>query len=970
LFGNADLKMSGTAELRMQRTTDENASPELRGAYNLTGGTVTINQTGDSASVWEADYYNLKLNGSRGYDLANVSLIKNNLEVINTSWINDNSDLTVQGTLTYSSSGASTLSDSIAVAYLNQSAGTINAGDVVINITGASGWSKTSGTFNANTGTVMFSGSANQIFSLNTAAPVFYNFRMGKSGGTLTPGGSVTSLTLNGNMELKKGTMNLGAVTAITVKGNWMNDSAVFNPGSSTVTFTDTLDQLIAGDAIDHTFNNIIINKIYGEVAMGGNADFLTLNGNMTLTSGAFDNGTATDIYVKGNWTKSSTATFAPTTGILHFNGTGAQAINGTATSHTFNSLSINKASGTLSISGSATSLTLNDDMILHAGTFDKGTATDIYVAGDWTRNNGTFTHGTGNVHFNGTEAQAINGTSTAHSFNNIIVNNDAATLSLENNDTLNIAAQLTLSSGNFFGGNNGVIRLAAGNWTNNGAQFLPSTSTVVFNSTAGAQAINGTAASQTFNNLVVSKSGQTLSVAGSTAELNVGGNLTISAGIFNKGTANALRVGGNWTNNASFTQGTGTVTFNGSAAQAISGSTTTNFYNLTLDKPAGALTLNRAANVSAALTLTKGVINTSSSNMLNLGASATSTSGSALAYVSGPMKKIGNTNFTFPTGKGGKWRRVGVSGITNATTEIVAEYFDTAYANTTSLHSSLDEVSDSEYWDVNRLVTADSIYLKFYWENADNSGINNCDFLAIAHFTAGQWVKEEAAAAPGSSCEGNGSGSLTTAYKIGSFSPFGFGSFGGGNALPVTLTEIKATAKDKTIQVEWATATEINNKGFEVERSTDGEKFSNIGWVSGNGTTTENIRYAFDDKNALENITYYYRLHQIDFDGASEYTPIVSAKINASKAGEIVWSRFIPNPASAEANLVMNVNAEGKAFIEIYNSFGQKVFETTYNIYRGLNNLPIDLSNLPAGNYIAEVQLNGDRKAVRLVRE
>lgn len=110
--------------------------------------------------------------------------------------------------------------------------------------------------------------------------------------------------------------------------------------------------------------------------------------------------------------------------------------------------------------------------------------------------------------------------------------------------------------------------------------------------------------------------------------------------------------------------------------------------------------------------------------------------------------------------------------------------------------------------------------------------------------------------------------------------------------------------------------------------------------------------------------------MKQVDFDDAFEYSPMVSARITSTKAADIVWSKFIPNPASAQANLVIKAAAEGKADISIINLFGQQVFNSAFNIYNGLNNLSLDLSTLPAGYYIANIKMNGGQTSLRLVRE
>jgi len=972
LWGTGGLAMSGTAQLLLDRTTDEYLAPELSGDYELLGGEVIITQTGDSVVVAPATYYNLTLQGSHAFDVSGVVAVTNNLQVLDSAFLNSTGNLVVYEDFIYNTSGTTTITDSITIGTMQLSAGTFNADVYAINVTGAGGWNRTGGTFNAGSGILHFTGPAVQQINDVAATMNLHGLGMNKSAGTLSTTGSLRQVYITGDVDLTRGNFD-GSISLIDTiymrGGSWINDSATFTPGDIVIVFDSTTDQAIQGLAHDQTFRSIVVNKASGSVVVGGSTSTLTIYGGLHLAAGTFNEGTAQYIYIGGNLRKNSSATFTPTSGTVVFNGSGAQQIMGSATAHTFHHLTVDKTGGKLSVAGSATAVTVNGNITLNTDTFEAGTAADIYVAGDWTAANGKFSPGTGTVHFNGSGAQNINGSATNYNFYNLIVNNGGATLAFDNNDTMTLGGQLTFTSGRLFAGTNSTIQLLTGNWTNNGGTFLPSTGSVIFSNTSANQYINGTASTQSFNNLKISKAGQSLIVDGSIATINVSGDYELLAGTFDKGTASNINIGGNFINSGTFTQGTGTVTFNGSGAQAISGSTTTTFNNLTINKSGDNLTLNRAVNVNAALDLTSGNIVTSAANILALGASATSNEGSAASFVAGPIKKTGNTNFVFPIGKGTKWRRAGVSDITTVTTELTAEYFDTPYSDTVTVHGGLVKPGSREYWDIDRTVTSDAVKIRLYWEDAAASGIHNCDFLTIAHWKNSRWEEEPAVADGGSVCSGAGAGSIVTTGTVASFSPFGFGSLGGGS-LPVKLTDLSAKAVAKTIKLEWTTATEVNNKGFELERSTDGEHFSNIGWVSGNGTTTETISYSFDDKNVLANTVYYYRLRQIDFDGASEYTKMVSASTTENVTGEFIWSRFIPNPAKEEANLVMNVNAEGRAFIEIYSSFGQKVFEANYNIYHGLNDIQLDLSNLPAGNYITEIQLNGIRKSVRLVRE
>src|SRR5690606_33047567 len=101
---------------------------------------------------------------------------------------------------------------------------------------------------------------------------------------------------------------------------------------------------------------------------------------------------------------------------------------------------------------------------------------------------------------------------------------------------------------------------------------------------------------------------------------------------------------------------------------------------------------------------------------------------------------------------------------------------------------------------------------------------------------------------------------------------------------VPVEFLSFSSSVVDDDVTLNWTTATETNNSGFQVERSvisTEGRNlvWENISFVNGNGTTTESKSYSFTDEN-LEPGKHQYRLKQIDFDGSFEYSNIVEAEI------------------------------------------------------------------------------------------
>ncbi len=172
---------------------------------------------------------------------------------------------------------------------------------------------------------------------------------------------------------------------------------------------------------------------------------------------------------------------------------------------------------------------------------------------------------------------------------------------------------------------------------------------------------------------------------------------------------------------------------------------------------------------------------------------------------------------------------------------------------------------------------------------------------------------------------------------------------------LPVSMMYLQADAINNAyIRLSWATATEINNRGFEVERSTDGQTWSQIGYVDGHNNSTVQNNYSYDDMNVAAGIVYYYRLKQVDYDNAFEYTDIVSARIT----GETTFSvkEFIPNPTTDRTSLIVTGTKEQEINIAFYNVVGQKVLESSHVVNRGANTIAFDLARLASGTYTAVV--------------
>ncbi len=207
----------------------------------------------------------------------------------------------------------------------------------------------------------------------------------------------------------------------------------------------------------------------------------------------------------------------------------------------------------------------------------------------------------------------------------------------------------------------------------------------------------------------------------------------------------------------------------------------------------------------------------------------------------------------------------------------------------------------------------------------------------------------------------------MTALSALTSFSEFGIGG-GGGSSLPVKLTTFEAKAiENQFIRLHWITETEIDNMGFEIHRSTDGLDFNNIGWVDGNGTTTETKVYNYDDKTIDPNIRYYYRLKQIDFDAKFEYSPIASAEVR-NVGGIIDIGEFVPNPAHGTVAIKANVESNMDAEFVFFDMMGRVQKRGAVNMTKGSHLYYFDINEVAAGNYVVAIITPGTKVSKRLI--
>ena len=177
---------------------------------------------------------------------------------------------------------------------------------------------------------------------------------------------------------------------------------------------------------------------------------------------------------------------------------------------------------------------------------------------------------------------------------------------------------------------------------------------------------------------------------------------------------------------------------------------------------------------------------------------------------------------------------------------------------------------------------------------------------------------------------------------------------------LPVELTSFVANAKNNSITLNWKTATETNNYGFEVERcvqSAERQEWNKIGFVSGNGNSSSDKEYSFTDKNISGGSKFSYRLKQIDNNGTFEYSDIVEVEVVPQ---QFELSQNYPNPFNPTTTIRFSLPVQSQLKINIYNMLGELVKTLSDGMYEaGYYNITIDASDLSSGTYIYRLESN-----------
>ncbi|WP_439559667.1 T9SS type A sorting domain-containing protein [Dyadobacter sp.] len=341
--------------------------------------------------------------------------------------------------------------------------------------------------------------------------------------------------------------------------------------------------------------------------------------------------------------------------------------------------------------------------------------------------------------------------------------------------------------------------------------------------------------------------------------------------------------------------------------------------------------------------------------------------------FVDGYVKKLGTNEFVYPVGGNGAFRPFAAAAPGTAGayfpedpgSDKTRELFNEGPFNTLATDAGTSAVSNREYWDIDG---SESTKITLTWNGTSdiNSLLAGKDLgkLTIVGWSAGKWVKVPSSVDEASVIGGESSisaGSITTDGQLvpDHFSVFTLGVVAEGS-LPVTLASFHVKAAEQSAVLHWVTSAEVNSSHFEIERSTNGKQWAQIGTlaVASGADTNLNTDYEFVDQHPLAG-TNLYRLKMVDLDASFSYSQIRELQFNLNTTAYIY-----PNPASGKihVNGIMQNTLQEATLMDLN---GRPLIRTG-NIAGGLG-----IADVPQGSYVVNLRFNnGTAKSLSVVVE
>ena len=184
---------------------------------------------------------------------------------------------------------------------------------------------------------------------------------------------------------------------------------------------------------------------------------------------------------------------------------------------------------------------------------------------------------------------------------------------------------------------------------------------------------------------------------------------------------------------------------------------------------------------------------------------------------------------------------------------------------------------------------------------------------------------------------------------------------------LPVELVSFSARISDTEIILNWLTATEVNNYGFEIQRSVKADNWEVLGFVEGHGNSNSPKEYNFLDSEINAAGTYSYRLKQIDNDGTYEFSKVI--EVNFGSPIKFELNQNYPNPFNPSTTISFTLPRSGNVALKVFNSIGEEVVTLTDGfIEAGVYTFNFNAKGLPSGMYISQLSTPEKTQARKMI--
>ncbi|MCG6912327.1 T9SS type A sorting domain-containing protein, partial [bacterium BMS3Abin03] len=189
----------------------------------------------------------------------------------------------------------------------------------------------------------------------------------------------------------------------------------------------------------------------------------------------------------------------------------------------------------------------------------------------------------------------------------------------------------------------------------------------------------------------------------------------------------------------------------------------------------------------------------------------------------------------------------------------------------------------------------------------------------------------------------------------------------GPNEGLPVELSSFSALINKNSVNLIWKTETEVNNYGFEIQRSIQSEDWKTLGFVNGNGNSNSPKDYSFTDNSVGTSGKYSYRLKQIDNDGSYEYSK--SIEVNLGAPASIELKQNYPNPFNPSTTINFTLPVEDAVSLIVYNAIGEQV-KVLYSgvLEAGVHSFNFSGDDLPSGLYVYKLSTSAGNQIRKMM--